>query len=174
MLCIELVIHLAKNLLLILVCRTAVDDATTFVLWFWQPLDQLQRHGVEGKLRCVDPVVHKSCWRTIRAVRREYGNGPAATCGRCDSREVPVQHGLRGHECLILRRIRPKRGSLKATEEEQFVFDDRSACSSTELISLERAGLLVAFCVQSGKVRSCIEEIVPKELKDIAVEGVGP
>ena len=115
-------------------------------------------HGVQGRRavqRRVDPVVDE---------RSPQSDLPAGVAGRrSESRPVSSQHRGRRNEGSRVSRILPVRCVLVPGKEKEFIPDDRAAHGSAELIALQRA-----LCRR--KIVSSVEQIVPDELKQIAVK----
>src|SRR5262249_33057642 len=70
-------------------------------------------------------------------------------------REIALKHGRRGNVAGIERGVRTLNGALIAAEEKQFIFDDRAAQNSAELIALQRVALQRK---EVARVQSAISE----------------
>src|SRR5262245_21240119 len=88
-------------------------------------------HGHFAVLRWVDPIIHE--WRSKRPF---YSSVAGSRSKRCP---VADQHCRRDDERLAIRRILAKSGALITAKEKQFVFENRSAESSAELVAFESA-----------------------------------
>src|SRR5262249_60520673 len=96
-----------------------------------------------------------------RVGQRGRSCGPAS--GRSIGREVSSQH--RGSRNLhnLSNRILPRRCSLIATKEEQFVFFDRAANASAKLITLQEI-------LRGRKEIASVEFVISNEFKKRSVK----
>src|SRR5438105_4449557 len=141
----------------------AVMRQAAFVFSWWKFRCDGQRRFAE--LGRIDPVIDE--WRS----QRDRAAAIAIRGGEVG--EVAGKHRRGWHESLSVCRILAGRGALVAAEEEQFIFDDRPAQRSAELISLESAlHLVTGFWIDGREIWRGIEKIVAQEFEDIAVNFV--
>src|SRR6202000_2415798 len=98
------------------------------------------------------------------------GAEASAVEGRAERGEVAVEFSRGGHESGIAVGDIANLGLLVAEEEESVIAVDRTADDSAELIAFERIDGLYAVGV--AEVVGRIEDSVPDELEEIAVECV--
>src|SRR5262249_41186086 len=149
---------------------TAVDDQPAVVLGLRQTLCQVYSDRIEKS--GIDLIVIKSGCTAIHGIGgSDCDRLPARSIGNL--RKISCKHRGRRHIRLIVRWIRSKRRSLISAEKEQPVLQDRSSRCSAELISLERAGFLVARrWIDDSEIWCRIEEIVAHKFEQIAMQPV--
>ena len=149
-------IQLGECLMLGVVVRNPVLKAAAGIGRDRHVLEELHRDRAEP---CrIDPVV-----RETRARRQD--DLPAAAGRRRNRGEIAAQHGLGRHEADGFRRVASLDLALVTAEEEQPVFQQRSAERAAELVALQRVAL-------GREEVPGVEPVVPHELEHVAVEAI--
>jgi hypothetical protein len=152
----EIDVHLGERLVLGVVVRDAVLNATALIGREGQVSEHRDCDGIQ--LRRSDLVVDE------RTRQRHLSSAVAGWRGECA--EIPGSHRRRRHEADGGRRIASFDPALITAEEEHMITTDRTASCSAELVA---AQAVARRCEEVARV----EFVVAEELKPVAVKHVG-
>src|ERR1700732_1699663 len=118
MLRIDLIVHLRRDQILVLVSNQSIESSPA---------------GIRGRWNCLQDV---QSYRAEQVGRNLVAGAESKGCRQrgFDGAEVPQRHGGGRNKGGVLGTVRAKGGPLVTAKEEQLIFPDRPANHTSELV----------------------------------------